>query len=265
MRAAAIPFLPCRAPAGPSLPRPKAYAAAMNFLYLTDVFCPWCYGFAPVMRRLAAEHPELPVRVLGGNLMAEPQTLTGMLEEYPTIREFFIRLQETTGQTTEQFRLALEQAAAGTGPDLLMHSPAMNLPLAALRQLSPGHQLEQMEAFQMAFYAQGRDVMAAGEQEAIAAAWLPAGAAPGALAAVMADPAVREAARHDAAEAEEIMGEFLLYPTLYLEHDGRRTLLARGYSDYDSVRAKLDDALRGIRESPVVQGAACGLDGKCCF
>lgn len=64
----------------------------MNLLYLTDVFCPWCYGFAPVMRRLAAEHPELPVRVLGGNLMDEPQPLTGMLEEYPTIREFFARL-----------------------------------------------------------------------------------------------------------------------------------------------------------------------------
>ena len=214
----------------------------MNLLYLTDVFCPWCYGFAPVMRRLAAEHPELPVRVLGGNLMDEPQTLTGMLEEYPTIREFFARLQETTGQSTEHFRQALEQAVAGTGPDLLMHSPAMNLPLAALRHLAPGHELEQMEAFQMAFYAQGRDVMAAGEQAAIAAA-----------------------ARHDAAEAEEVMGEFLLYPTLYLEHDGQRTLLARGYSDYASVRAKLDDALRGVRESPVAQGAACGLDGKCCF
>ena len=147
----------------------------MNLLYLTDVFCPWCYGFAPVMRRLAAEHPELPVRVLGGNLMDEPQTLTGMLEEYPTIREFFARLQETTGQSTEHFRQALEQAVAGTGPDLLMHSPAMNLPLAALRHLAPGHELEQMEAFQMAFYAQGRDVMAAGEQAAIAAAWLPAG------------------------------------------------------------------------------------------
>ena len=218
----------------------------MNLLYLTDVFCPWCYGFAPVMRRLAAEHPELPVRVLGGNLMDEPQTLTGMLEEYPTIREFFARLQETTGQSTEHFRQALEQAVAGTGPDLLMHSPAMNLPLAALRHLAPGHELEQMEAFQMAFYAQGRDVMAAGEQAAIAAA-------------------IRSAARHDAAEAEEVMGEFLLYPTLYLEHDGQRTLLARGYSDYASVRAKLDDALRGVRESPVAQGAACGLDGKCCF
>lgn len=81
----------------------------------------------------------------------------------------------------------------------------------------------------------------------------------------MADPAIQSAARHDAAEAEEVMGEFLLYPTLYLEHDGRRTLLARGYSDYAGVRAKLDDALRGVRESPVAQGAACGLDGKCCF
>lgn len=237
----------------------------MNLLYLTDVFCPWCYGFAPVMRRLSAEHPELPVRVLGGNLMDEPQTLTGMLEEYPTIREFFARLQETTGQSTEHFRQALEQAVAGTGPDLLMHSPAMNLPLAALRHLAPGHELEQMEAFQMAFYAQGRDVMAAGEQAAIAAAWLPAGTAPEALTAAMADPAIRSAARHDAAEAEEVMGEFLLYPTLYLEHDGQRTLLARGYSDYAGVRAKLDDALHGVRESPVAQGAACGLDGKCCF
>lgn len=160
----------------------------MNLLYLTDVFCPWCYGFAPVMRRLAAEHPELPVRVLGGNLMDEPQTLTGMLEEYPTIREFFARLQETTGQSTEHFRQALEQAVAGTGPDLLMHSPAMNLPLAALRHLAPGHELEQTEAFQMAFYAQGRDVMAAGEQAAIAAAWLPAGTPAEALTAAMAAP-----------------------------------------------------------------------------
>uniref|UniRef100_UPI0026EB6198 DsbA family protein n=1 Tax=Desulfovibrio piger TaxID=901 RepID=UPI0026EB6198 len=232
----------------------------MNLLYLTDVFCPWCYGFAPVMRRLAAEHPELPVRVLGGNLMDEPQTLTGMLEEYPTIREFFARLQETTGQSTEHFRQALEQAVAGTGPDLLMHSPAMNLPLAALRHLAPGHELEQMEAFQMAFYAQGRDVMAAGEQAAIAAAWLPAGTPADALAAAMAAPAIRSAARHDAAEAEEVMGEFLLYPTLYLEHDGQRTLLARGYSDYANLRAfptRRSSDLPGCHRGRL---AACGLD-----
>ena len=52
-----------------------------HFLYLSDVFCPWCYGFAPVMQRLAAEHPELPVRVLGGDLTVSYTHLT-----LPTIR-----------------------------------------------------------------------------------------------------------------------------------------------------------------------------------
>lgn len=49
-----------------------------HFLYLSDVFCPWCYGFAPVMQRLAAEHPDLPVRVLGGDLVGQATTLTEM-------------------------------------------------------------------------------------------------------------------------------------------------------------------------------------------
>lgn len=289
----------------------------MNLLYITDVFCPWCYGFAPVMARLAAEHPELPVRVLGGDLVDEPCSLTTMLEEHPSLPAFFARLQETTGQPTERFRSLLEQAAAGTGPDLRMHSPAMNLPLAALRHLAPGHELEQMEAFQLAFYGQGRDVMDPAECAAIAARWLPAALpphvrpegppevlsvapaadAPGprpatpsrdmcgtpsgspapapsdapsgspaaVLHAAMADPAVNAAARQDTAEAEAVMGEFLIYPTLYLEHDGERILLARGYCDHESVRAKLDEALRGVRPGPVARGAACGLDGRCCL
>lgn len=284
----------------------------MNLLYITDVFCPWCYGFAPVMARLAAEHPELPVRVLGGDLVDEPCSLTAMLEEHPSLPAFFARLQETTGQPTERFRSLLEQAAAGTGPDLRMHSPAMNLPLAALRHLAPGHELEQMEAFQLAFYGQGRDVMDPAECAAIAARWLPAAVPPhvlpeapaadapcprpatpsrdmrgpsgspapapsdappgtstgspaAVLHAALADPAVRAAARQDAAEAEAVMGEFLIYPTLYLERDGERILLARGYCDHDSVRAKLDEALRGVRSGPVARGAACGLDGRCCL
>ena len=45
------------------------------FVYIADVYCPWCYAFAPVMQMLAAGHPDIPVRVLGGNLISEPITL----------------------------------------------------------------------------------------------------------------------------------------------------------------------------------------------
>ena len=58
------------------------------------------------------------------------------------------------------------------------------------------------------------------------------------------------------------MGEFRLYPTLYLEGNGARELLARGYVPYETVRAKLDAALAGERGT-VAEGAACGLDGGC--
>lgn len=43
-------------------------------------------------------------------------------------------------------------------------------------------------------------------------------------------------AEKEAAEASDIMGEFRLYPTLYLEGEGGRALLARGYAPYETVR-----------------------------
>lgn len=66
------------------------------FLYVSDVFCPWCYGFGPVLERLHAEYPHWGLRVLGGNLVDEPVTLAEMLEESPHLRDFFIRLEKTT-------------------------------------------------------------------------------------------------------------------------------------------------------------------------
>ena len=49
-----------------------------------------------------------------------------------------------------------------------MFSPDMAVPLAALKKLAPGHELEQMEAFQSAFYGEGRDVLAPEVQMRIA-------------------------------------------------------------------------------------------------
>ena len=136
-----------------------------HFLYISDVFCPWCYGFAPVMQRISSEHPGYPVRVLSGDLVENPTTTGEMMRNHPTMREFFVRLAKTTGQAVGQdFLRRLEQ---GQG-DLRMFSPDMAVPLAALKKLAPGHELEQMEAFQSAFYGEGRDVLAPEVQMRIA-------------------------------------------------------------------------------------------------
>ncbi|MBQ8172584.1 MAG: hypothetical protein IJ034_01410, partial [Mailhella sp.] len=59
-----------------------------SFIYITDVFCPWCFGFAPVMKKLAEEY-RFPVRVLGGELVDEPTQTSKM--GTPTLLAFFQR------------------------------------------------------------------------------------------------------------------------------------------------------------------------------
>ena len=109
------------------------------------------------MQRISSEHPGYPVRVLSGDLVENPTTTGEMMRNHPTMREFFVRLAKTTGQAVGQDFLRRLEPGQG---DLRMFSPDMAVPLAALKKLAPGHELEQMEAFQSAFYGEGRDVLA---------------------------------------------------------------------------------------------------------
>lgn len=230
-----------------------------HFLYISDVFCPWCYGFAPVMRRLTAEHPELPVRVLSGDLVEEPTTVEEMVREHPNMREFFDRLSKTTGQSVgENFLRRLEP---GQG-DLRMFSPDMAAPLAALKKTAPGRELEQMEAFQTAFYGEGRDVLSLDVQRGLVRRELAEGDG---FERILNAPDVLASAEREREEAVDIMGDFVIYPTLFLEtDDGGRRLLARGYTHYDTVAARLAAALEGGATEPAAASAdACGLDGTC--
>lgn len=227
-----------------------------HFLYISDVFCPWCYGFAPVMQRISSEHPGYPVRVLSGDLVENPTTTGEMMRNHPTMREFFVRLAKTTGQAVGQdFLRRLEPGQE----DLRMFSPDMAVPLAALKKLAPGHELEQMEAFQSAFYGEGRDVLAPEVQMRIA------NVDGDVFMRALEDPGVQGAAEAEREEALDILGDFVVYPTLFLEtDDGERHVLARGYADYPVVAAKLASVLGGGAGGSETRPAnACGLDGHC--
>lgn len=226
-----------------------------SFIYITDVFCPWCFGFAPVMKRLTERHG-FPVRVLCGNLVDEPEQTSSM--GTPRLRAFFQRLSDTTGRTlgTGFFRLLEKEGS------VLMDSSRSARLMAALKKLAPGHALEQMETFQDAFYGEGRDVLDVAVQADIAARW---GVQAEDLERMLASAAVADKAQREMDEAEEILGDFVVYPTLFVKtDDGELHAVARGFAPFDDVEAKIEAALASGASVNAVSAGACGLDGTCC-
>lgn len=229
-----------------------------SFIYITDVFCPWCFGFAPVMQRFAEEY-RFPVRVLCGELVDEPTQTSKM--GTPKLLAFFERLSTTTGREIGAGFFDLLKPEYS----VLMDSRRSAVLVAALKKLAPGKALAQMEALQELFYREGRDVLDLAVQTSAAARW---GVGAAALAEALESEAVQEQAEKEMAEAEDILGDFVVYPSLFVKtDDGTLHAVARGYAPYEEVKAKIEAALvcsGNECRAAEVSAHACGLDGRGC-
>lgn len=205
-----------------------------HIVYIADVFCPWCYGFAPIMKKLATENPDLPVHVLGGNLISTPMTLREDVAAQPGLTDFWRQVEQTTHRP-----LTGAIQAAETGADVRLYSPGADEILAALKKLSPGHELDQLIELEDLFYGQGRDLFTEESVDMIAKRWnLPIGSFEKALD----QQATYEATERNLREAEELMGEIDSYPSVLLIRDNQIDAVSRGYVHYETVAARLKAA-----------------------
>ncbi|MDE6734981.1 MAG: DsbA family protein [Desulfovibrio sp.] len=225
-----------------------------HFVYIADVYCPWCYAFAPIMQRLAAEHPDIPVHVLGGNLISEAITLKEDAANSPGLTDFWREVEHTSGRSLAGAISAVEQ-----GRDIRMSSPGADLVLTALKTLAPGHELDQMVALEDVFYGQGQDLFTDETIAALARRW---GIAPDALMDAVQSQPVEEAAQQAHARAAALMGEIGAYPSVFLVRGNKRDAVSRGYVHYETVAARLEDAMRdlGVDMEP---GESCSWHGGC--
>lgn len=231
-----------------------------SFIYITDVFCPWCFGFAPVMKKLVEEY-RLPVRVLCGELVDEPTPTSKM--GTPSLRAFFERLSSTTGRELGNGFFELLKSENS----VIMDSRRSAELMAAMKKLIPGHALEQMERFQDVFYVEGRDVLDIAVQTESVSCW---GVSAPALADALQTEVVQSKAEKELEEAEDILGDFVVYPSLFIKmDDGSLHAVARGYAPYDDVKAKIEKVLScsgsdcGSAQTGI-SANACGLDGSGC-
>lgn len=209
-----------------------------SFIYIADVFCPWCYAFAPVMKKLAGENPDIPVHVLGGNLISRPMTLAEDAAQSPGLVQFWHEVEHASGRS-----LAGAIKAVETGRDVRLYSPGADELLAVLKKMAPGHELEQLFELEEMFYGQGRDIFTDEALAGIAGHW---GIEPGQFASALDQPAALAATERNLEMAAGLMGEITAYPSVLLVRGDRYDAVSRGFVHYETVAARLADAMRDL-------------------
>lgn len=228
-----------------------------KIIYIADVYCPWCYGFGPLMRRLSQEHPEFPVTVYGGNLMSQPVDMADLAITEPGEEDFWKEVEQTTGRSLQGAIEALDNRK-----HMRLYSPGADSILIALKELAPGNALEQMLMLEDMFYARGMDLFGSEALEYMAERWKIS-------AQDIADksnaPEMKQKVEENLATAAALMGEIGAYPSIFLVRGDRRDAVSRGFVRYATVAQRMRDAMEDLGLEDINPQGSCTWHGNCNF
>lgn len=204
--------------------------------YCYDAYCGWCYGFSPVMREIAAAHPLLQIEVLSGGMIL-PEVPVPISATAGYIAKAYKTVEETTGiEFGEDYLWHIKH------PDLSDWFPNSEKPAIAMcifKEFYPGRQVEFASDLQYALHHEGRDLT---DDEAYRH--------------LLEKYSIQEETFYEKLNSEEYKEqayyEFQLckqlqvtgYPCVLLQVDETKFhLLARGYTDFETLNARLTAAL----------------------
>ena len=202
--------------------------AQTRLVYFADPMCSWCYGFSPVMAALAERFDDrLPIDVVMGGLRAG-NTEPMRDKDKDFIRSSWTKVGAATGQPFDMSFFDRDGFVYDT-------EPACRAVVTA-RRLLPRITLPFLARIQQAFYAENRDMTAAGEIAEVAEE---AGFDRAAFAGSFTSPETRNATFRDFLTAQSlgIHG----FPTLIGGSEERGyVLLTNGYRPLEDLADPLE-------------------------
>lgn len=205
--------------------------------YCYDAYCGWCYGFSPVIKQLEETYRgKVAFDVLsGGMILPETPTHFGTMAGY--IQTAYKQVEKLTGVTF--------------GPDFLWHvfhpeetdwypdSTKPAIALCILKEAHPERAVEIASDLQYALNFEGRDLT---DDEAYRHLLPKYKISDEDFYAKLKSEEYREKAYYDMALVKQL--QVTGYPTVLLQvSDSKFFLLARGYTDFETLQARLEKAL----------------------
>lgn len=205
--------------------------------YCYDAYCGWCYGFSPVIKKIAEEYAhKFRTEVLsGGMILSEkPAPISAMAD--------FIK---------DAYRTVESYTGVSFGSDYLWHimnpeesdwfpnSEKPAIALCVFKEFFPDLQAAFAADVQYALHYEGRDLC---DDEAYRHLLEKYHIDPIAFYDKLKDPHYKEKAYYEFALVKQL--HVSGYPALLLQvSDTKFHLLARGYTDYETVKERLEAVL----------------------
>lgn len=213
---------------------PLTEASRPVVLYVYDPLCGWCYGFSPVMHRLATEMgQDADFRVISGGMVTGNRV--GPLSDIaPYIRKAYQDVERLSGVKFGESYLKVLLGDAGwrmdSDPPSLLHT--------ALVTLFPDRQTEVSAAIQKGIYQQGIEPVSPELTKWVATQF---NLTADSLTQKMNSPENQELkkAQYDLSAKLGVTG----YPAVLVLKEGKWYLAARGFTDYDQMKVTLKSIL----------------------
>lgn len=232
-----------------------------HFLYISDVFCPWCYGFSSNIAKIKQEF-SLPFEVYAGALVEPAVSLESRVKHSPNVQAFIDKMYSVTGTKISQDYVDLLYSSKAS--EIFMDSRKGSHLFYVLKSFKPEFALEIMEFLQFQFYGLGKDVFS---EEVVYAFAEKYAVSSDAIFNMLADEKVSEEAYDETEKGFDILGEIVLYPTLYYVDNGVNHFISRGYVEYEACRQAVVNIMQAVKNNQqpltVLMGKSCTLDGKC--
>ena len=125
-------------------------------IYCYDAYCGWCYGFSPVMKKIAADFKgRVDIEVLSGGMMIGDNKMP--IEKIgPYIQSAYKRVEQLTG--IEFGKDFLWHTANPDKSDWVMNSEKPAIALCIFKEYYPEQQLDFASDLQYALNYEGRDL-----------------------------------------------------------------------------------------------------------
>lgn len=211
-----------------------------SLIYCYDAYCGWCYGFSPVMKKIAAHFAtQLETEVLsGGMLIDEAVQPIEKMAHY--IEGAYKNVEELTGiKFGDDYLWHIKNPQLS---DWEMNSEKPAIALCVFKEYYPERQVEFAADLQYALNFEGRDLC---DDEAYRH--------------LLEKYSINEEAFFSKLKSEEYLEqaqyEFSLckqlqvtgFPALLLqENDSKFHLLARGYTDFETLSERISQVIKDI-------------------